>query len=220
MTSAAYRQASEKTNLGETRDPGNTLLWHYPLRRLEAETIRDATLAVCGNLNPQRNGPPVPVHVDENNQTCVGAEKPTADGQEFRRSVYVMQKRSLPAQVLAVFDAPDMAPNCEIRNCSTVAPQSLLMMNSEFVIDEASRLAKRVIVEAGSDPAAQASRAWERCFGVRPEARDRAELVQYLAQQKKLIPLGKGETPENVSLQALASLCQTLLQSNRFLYVD
>lgn len=220
MNSAAYRQASEKSTLGETRDPGDTLLWHYPLRRLEAETIRDATLAVCGNLNPQPNGPPVPIHVDENNQTCVGAEKPTMDGQEFRRSVYVTQKRSLPAQVLAVFDAPDMSPNCEIRNCSTVAPQSLLMMNSQFVIDEAVRLAKRVVTEAGNDPAAQVSRAWECCFGVRPESKDQAELVAYLAQQKKLIPAGKGMTPESVSLQALASLCQTLLQSNRFLYVD
>ncbi len=220
MTSAAYKQSSLKTPQGEARDPGDILLWHYPLHRMEAETIRDATLAVSGRLNLQPFGPPVPVHVDENNQTCVGAEKPTADGQEFRRSVYVTQKRSLPAQVLAVFDDPDMTPNCEMRNSSTVAPQALLMMNSQFVIEQASQLALRVMAETGGDSAAQTARAWERCFGVKPDAKENAALVDYLAQQKKLIPLGKGATPESVSLQALASLCQTLLESNRFLYVD
>lgn len=224
MTSAAYRQSSKKTELGEERDPANALLWHYPIRRLEAEVIRDATLAVCGTLNRQPAGPPVPVHVDENNQTVVGAEqaKQGPDGQQFRRSIYVTQKRSLPAQVLAVFDAPQMEPNCELRNSSTVAPQSLLLMNSAFVVEQANFLAKRVRTEAGGDLRKQAEVAWRQVFGVRAAPAEVDSLASYLEEQAKVL---KGSStaavkPEELERRALASLCQVLLGSNQFLYVE
>ena len=221
MTSAAYRQNSKKTEAGEARDPANALLWHYPVRRLEAEVIRDATLAVCGTLNAEPAGPPVPVRVDENNQTVVGSEKPLPAGQLFRRSIYVTQKRSLPAQVLAVFDAPQMEPNCELRNSSTVAPQSLLLMNSAFVVEQADMLAKRVRAQAGSDLRKQAELAWQKVFGVPGEAKELDSLATYLSEQAKVLHNGgSAAKPEALEQQALASLCQVLLGSNRFLYVE
>jgi hypothetical protein len=223
MTSAAYRQSSKKTELGEARDPANALLWRYPVHRLEAEVIRDATLAVCGTLNAQPGGPPVPVHVDENNQTVVGAEKGKEgpDGQQFRRSIYVTQKRSLPAQVLAVFDAPQMEPNCELRNSSTVAPQSLLLMNSAFVVEQANFLAKRVRTDAGADVREQAQLAWRLVFGVPGTAAEVDSLASYLLEQAKVLKgVSAPAKPEELERRALASLCQVLLGSNRFLYVE
>ncbi|RBP37285.1 cytochrome c [Roseimicrobium gellanilyticum] len=221
MTSAAYRQSSKKTPTGEARDPANALLWRYPVRRLEAEVIRDATLAVCGTLNIQPAGPPVPVRVDENNQTVVGSDKPLLPDQLFRRSIYVTQKRSLPAQVLAVFDAPQMEPNCELRNSSTVAPQSLLLMNSAFVVEQADFLAKRVRAEAGGDVRKQAELAWRLVFGVPDAATEVDSLASYLTEQAKVLK-GTNATakPEELERRALASLCQVLLGSNRFLYVE
>jgi hypothetical protein len=221
MTSAAYRQESRKSQKGEARDPGNTLLWRYPVRRLEAETIRDAVLAVCGTLNPQAYGPPVPVSVDANNQCVVGAETKSADGQEFRRSIYVTQKRSLPPQALAVFDSPQMEPNCELRNSSTVAPQSLLLMNSAFIVEQAEKLAQRVMKQAaGADAATQAKIAWQRVFGADAGDAEAQDMATYLAAQTKALQAGKTVKPEEAPARALASLCQALLGSNQFLYLE
>jgi hypothetical protein len=241
LTSQTWRQASAQREDAMRVDPGATLLWRYPVRRMDAEAIRDSVLAVCGTLNPTRGGAPVTVSLDANNQAVVGGEEPSKDGQEFRRSIYVMQKRSQIAQSLAVFDQPQMEPNCEIRNCSTVAPQSLLMMNSAFIIEQAEKLAQRVIQQAGDDRAKQAALAWEACFSSSPTENQVADLAAYLAKQTQLLervaknppppppaPSQAGtrtavkppSPPPIPSVGALASLCQTLLESNRFLYVD
>ena len=128
-------------------DPDNRLLGRMSVRRLEAEAVRDAILAVSGRLNPQMFGPPVPVTPDEAGQVIVGRRqprrgRPTRRGRrgslgadEFRRSLYIQVRRSMPLGMLEAFDAPGMAPNCERRASSTVAPQSLMMMNNEFVVD-------------------------------------------------------------------------------------
>jgi hypothetical protein len=84
---------------------------------------------------------------------------------EFRRSIYVQVRRSMPLGVLEPFDLPRMTPNCEKRAASTAAPQSLLMMNNPFVIQQAELLANRVREKAGTDPAAQATLAWRLVFG-------------------------------------------------------
>jgi hypothetical protein len=182
------------------------------------------------------------VSLDANNQAIVGDDEPSKDGREFRRSIYVMQKRSQPAQALSVFDQPQMEPNCEIRNCSTVAPQSLLMMNSLFVIAQSEKLAQRVIAQAGDDRYAQARLAWEFCFGTPASDTQVADLAAYLVKQTALLEIAAKNpppAPPQVSeaggkraevkppppppapnVGALASLCQTLLESNRFLYVD
>jgi len=197
---------------------------------------------VCGTLNPARGGPPVPVRLDENNQVVIGSDSPSTDGQEFRRSIYVMQKRTQPAQALSVFDQPQMEPNCEVRNCSTVAPQSLLMMNSMFVIGQCEKLAHGLVAQAGDDRARQARLAWQVCFGTPPSDAQVADLAAYLTKQTALLEIAAknpppppppvseagGKRPEvkppppppAPNVGALASLCQTLLESNRFLYVE
>lgn len=212
MNSATYKQSSVRRPEAERLDTANVLLWRMNIRRLEAETIRDATLAVTGNLNPQRFGEPVGVAEDANAQVIVNAGM---NGAEFRRSIYVQQRRSAQPYQLAVFDAPQMEPNCELRNISTVAPQSLLLMNSGFVVAQSQAFAKRVIAEAGDDAAKQARRAWELAFGRAPSAEDQRDAVAYLNQQIKELPAGSDAIEK-----ALSSLCQALLGSNPFLYVE
>ena len=116
-------------------DPDNKLLSRFPLRRLDAEQLRDGVLAVSGKLNAKAGGAPVPIMHDESGQIVVGvntddtAGRPSGKfvalgGEEFRRSLYVQMRRSKPLGLMETFDAPRMEPNCELRNASTVAPQS------------------------------------------------------------------------------------------------
>jgi hypothetical protein len=219
VASATWRQTSEGHATGEAADATNLLLWRSPVRRLEAETIRDCILATSGQLNSQMFGPPVPVGADANNQIVVGGGKP--DAAAARRSVYVQVRRSLPPHLLHVFDAPQMEPNCEQRGSSTVAPQALLMLNSPFVVDQAAALSSRVIAKAGDDLTAQAALASQLMLGRPMTANEQTEFVDYLTQQTEMIrtrlpAADQGKAPQ----QALASLCQALMGSNPFLYAD
>src|SRR5207247_2547478 len=129
-------QASRRDPVRDTADPDNRLLGRFSIRRLEAEAVRDAVLAVSGKGTPRLYGPPVPVKENEVGQFVLGidnkdgagrftAEIPLPAGDEFRRSVYVQVRRSRPLGVLDAFDVPMQEPNCECRNASTVAPQAL-----------------------------------------------------------------------------------------------
>jgi hypothetical protein len=215
MTSAAYRQSSQRRPEAEAVDAANELLWRMNMRRLEAETIRDATLLVSGSLNPAAFGAPVPVAEDANAQVVVGGGEPDEAGAAFRRSVYVTQKRSAPPWQLAVFDAPQMEPNCELRNVSNVAPQSLLLMNSAFVVEQSRAMARRVVSEAGGDLKEQIRRAWELAFSRAPDSGETRDALEFLEQQLRDMPAGS-----DAAANALASLCQTLLGSNPFLYAE
>src|SRR5688572_4590822 len=96
-------------------------------------------------------------------------------GEEFRRSVYVQVRRSRPLAVLHAFDAPVMEVNCEKRQSSTVATQSLMLMNSQFVLDQAVRFARRLQGEAGDDRAGQITRAWQLAFSRAPSTFELAD---------------------------------------------
>src|SRR5258706_10754609 len=115
-------------------------------------------------------GGPVPVMFDEDGQVVVGVDttdtagRPSGkfvpmNGEEFRRSLYIQMRRSRPLGMLETFDLPRMEPNCELRNASTVAPQSLAMMNGEFVLAQSKFFAERVAREACAEPTAHGNRA-------------------------------------------------------------
>ncbi|MEW6302914.1 MAG: DUF1553 domain-containing protein [Verrucomicrobiota bacterium] len=242
MTSTAYRQSSVRDPKKERIDLDNRYLWRMPVRRLQAEEIRDAMLAVSGKLNPKLCGKPVPVMEDEVGQVVVGidtndsAGRPSGKfiplkGEEFRRSLYVQVRRSKPLGMLESFDAPVMEPNCENRNASTVAPQSLMLMNGEFTLEQARFLAARVAQEAGKDAAAQVQRAWHLAFARPASAAEAKQAVEFMAAQTEYFrahppaaepaPKGKPAPPApDPQALALANFCQALMSANRFLYVD
>jgi hypothetical protein len=208
-------------------DPDNRLLARHSVRRLEAEAIRDAVLAVSGQLNDKMFGPPVPVMEDEVGQFVLGIENKNGEnrpgpiiamhGEDHRRSVYAQVRRSRPLSVLDTFDAPVMEPNCEARVASTVTPQALLFMNNEFVVGQSDVFAGRVQREAGNDVKAQVIQAWRLAYGAAPTSIELTESLAFLTEQAKHFKPGKNGDPAR---QALACLCQALLSANRFLYVD
>ncbi|HYT91267.1 MAG TPA: DUF1549 and DUF1553 domain-containing protein, partial [Gemmataceae bacterium] len=232
MTSTAYRQSARASADLKRIDVDNRLLGRMPVRRLEAEAIRDAMLVVSGKLNAKAFGPPVPVMPDTVGQVVVGVDttdgagRPTGklvplNGEEFRRSVYVQVRRSKPLTFLAAFDAPVMSPCCDLRTSSTAAPQALLLMNSNFVQEQAGHFAERVRREAGNDAKAQVTHAWRLAFAREPSARDIVEAVAFLKAQTETFR-GQKRLPgqPEPAMQALTSFCQALLSANEFLYVD
>ncbi len=110
------------------------------LRRLEAETIRDRMLVTTGRLDPKLFGRPIQLKEDDTGQIVV--EKP-----QKRRSLYLQVRRSRPVAMMSSFDAPTMETNCEIRSSSTVATQSLMMLNGRFILERAIEFANRVAAE-------------------------------------------------------------------------
>jgi mono/diheme cytochrome c family protein len=232
VTSTVYRQAAWSTSslAASATDPDNRLYGGMPLRRLEAEIIRDSMLAVSGVLNRKRLGKPVPVMADRVGQFVVGIENLNAgrpgaviamNGEEHRRSVYLQVRRSRPLTVLSTFDAPRMEPNCPKRSSSTVAPQALFLLNSPLVVRHSQLFADRVRAEAGEDLERQIARAWLLAFARAPRDVEIAEAVALVEQQTRLFAAKKtNDDKTDARTHGLACLCQVLLISNEFLYVD
>ena len=231
LLSSTYRQSSRRSTEQSESDPDNRLLGRMTIRRLDAETLRDSLLSVTGQLNHKLFGPPVPVMEDAVGQIIIGQEnldgerKPGAvvslHGEEFRRSVYVQYRRSRPLSVLSTFDAPEMSPNCTQRNFSTVTPQALLMMNSQFSLHHAEVLAKRILSIAPEDAREQARQGWRLCFSQEPSDPECVSGMEFIQLQRALFE-GRSKTNNKTpaAVLALTSYCQALISSNRFLYVD
>jgi cytochrome c553 len=239
VTSRAYQQSSERTELHQQVDPENRLLARMPVRRLEAETIRDAMLQASGMLVRDMYGPPATVNPDDVGQFIIG--KATRDGNgilvakheelaaAYRRTLYTQVRRSMPLGMLEPFDPANLAPNCDRRSNSTVATQSLLLMNNSNVIRLAEHFAKRVQRDVGDDPSRQAEYAWTLAFGVAPPSDQIASTAKWLTDLRASLtkPADGTSTPTSGILeppqaaeQALALYCQALFSSNPFLYVD
>jgi hypothetical protein len=232
--SAAYQQSSQRSEAQDKMDPDNRLLGRMPVRRLEAEAIRDAILEISGSRSQAMSGPAATVNPDEVGQVIIGkatrdgngilVAKPDTGEDQFRRSIYIQVRRSMPLGMLEPFDVASTAPNCERRTSSTVPPQSLLMMNHEIVLQQSQRFAQRVATEAGDDVAAQVRRAWQLVYGQPASEADVSAAVALIESQRQhfepLYAAAKEKSPLTPQQQALTVFCQALLSSNRSLYVD
>ncbi|EMI21826.1 protein containing DUF1549 [Rhodopirellula maiorica SM1] len=230
MLSTTYTQASHRSEMLDRVDPDNRLYARMSIRRLESEAIRDAMIAATSVMTSEMHGPPVPVKEDAVGQIVLGQEmldgerKPTGKEDDFegvsRRSVYVQVRRSRPLAVLETFDIATVSPNCTERNFSNVAPQSLLMMNSQFAIDHAERLADQMIREE-TETSDQISQAWMQCFGSSIENTVLVEMIEFVEKQTATFQSRDSKlSPAAAHRLALASACQAMFSSNEFLYVD
>jgi hypothetical protein len=148
VTSATYQQSAHGKRLSPDSDNG--VLARFPLRRLDAETIRDSLLAVSSRLDSRMGGPG------------------TTSG--VRRSVYLFARRNLRDPFLATFDLPDSTLSCPKRERSTTAPQALTLLNADEVMAAASALA--TALEREPEEAARIAMAYRRVLGRRPTAEE------------------------------------------------
>ncbi len=215
MTSTVYRQSSQRDPAASAADEDGALLSRYPARRLDAETLRDAILLVSGQLDSKAGGPAVPVAED-----AVGLVNP--EGNSPRRSLYLQVKRTSPVSLLTTFDAPVMSVNCDQRAVSTSAPQSLMLMNGDFILSHATKIAERVKAEAADGPRPAVERQIERAWLLvyqRPISDEEMEWAKTYAGEHRAA-LDQIGAEGDRDLITLAHLCQQLLNSNEFLYVD
>jgi hypothetical protein len=172
-------------------------------QRLDADAIRDNILAASGALNRKMHGPPVVIPLAEDEREAMrdlSMWPVSSDPAEYdRRSVYLFQKRSFRLPMLATFDAPDTSQSCPRRDSSTVAPQALALMNSEWVHKQAEHFAARIA--KSDDPVGSA---WRTALGRPPGTDERATALQLLKRNGN-------------NLQQLALL---LFNMSEFLYVD
>ena len=223
MTSTAYRQsarqtASEQLAKARAADPENHLLWRMNVRRLEAEALRDSLISVSGKLDPTMGGPPVMLQIRPDGLQTISEKDPSG---QWRRSVYLISRRTYPLNFLGVFDFPAIDTGCPRRVPSATPLQSLTLMNDEFVLDAAAQMAVRVAQIAGQDASLdkRIELAWLIAFSRSPSGEERSMAEEHLKKQERL------QVNANVSMaeaapRAFADLCHMLLSANEFLYVD
>ncbi|MFB3104926.1 MAG: DUF1553 domain-containing protein, partial [Pseudomonadales bacterium] len=171
MTSTVYRQSCQVDPEKSRIDPDNLLLARRTPRRLEAELIRDAMLAVGGRLDHTLFGPPVALKQLPDGQYVVSPDDP---GQR-RRSVYIRVRRTTPVSFLQTFDGPQMDTNVPHRFSSTVPLQSLSLMNNPFVIQSAQSFAERLWREEPNNQSERITRAFEIAYA-RPPSHGEMEM--------------------------------------------
>ncbi len=174
VTSAAYRQSAlvDLNNAAQAKalaaDSGNKLLWHARRQRLTGEALRDSVLFVAGHLNEKMYGPSARPELPEGLGNHAWQPDPKPEDRN-RRSIYVLAKRNLRLPMLDAFDLPDMHNSCARRSTTTTAPQALLMLNSDFVLTEATHWAQRLMKEARTDDALIAA-AYTQAYARQPTA--------------------------------------------------
>ncbi len=204
LTSTAFRQSSLPDASGLSMDPSNQLLWRYPLRRLDAEAIRDAQLALAGQLDRSFDGPYVPTTRTGTAEVIVSEDRPDA----FRRSIYLQQRRSQSLSLLSVFDAPNMVTTCSRRPMTTMPLQSLSLLNSEFAVRRARHMAQ-LLESLATDDGQRVELAFRLVTSRACTEQERADALAFLRLQ-----------PADSQSRALADLCQMLMASNLFLYLE
>jgi hypothetical protein len=188
LLSSAYRQSSVSPmeKAGMEKDSEDSLLWKFSHRRLEAEELRDAMLAVSGRLNLKAGGASFMTPIDPD--LVLMLKRPqywvaTRDKSEYdRRTLYMIYKRNLRLPFEEVFDAPDTLLSCARREQSTHAPQALELLNGQTSNELAAAFASRILKERATD-AERIDYAWRLATGRAPTAIERTLAVKFLAGQ-------------------------------------
>ena len=211
LHSATYRQSSQLNEAAFAVDPDNRLLWRQPVRRLDAESIRDGMLFVSGSLDRRLGGPYVATQRNGAAEVTVPESQPGA----VRRSVYLQQRRTQMLSLLNLFDAPAVTFNCVQRPTTTMPLQSLSQLNSEFALARANDFARRLERDAPPDPRHRVRLAFELATGHFPSDVELRSSLDFIEEQSRAY-----EPAQNASSRAWVDFCQMLLSSNGFLYVE
>lgn len=233
LLSSVYRQSSDERPDAIKVDPDNKLLASFPIKRLEAEEIRDSLLYVSGQLDETVGGPAVFPAIPGNLNAGNLWEKDAPQKDQNRRSIYTFVRRSVPYPLTASFDPADPSKAHQNRAVTTTPLQALTLFNSDIVFGWSQALAGRVIREAGNDETAQLNRLYELLFAREPSKEEKIVLKEFLANQEKVIlqkaatgkfaiavPTGLKDTSQSnpVRSAAFVDLVHTVANSNDFAY--
>ena len=189
LMSSTYRMSSRNNNeMALAVDPSNELFWRQNLRRLDAEAIRDATLSVSGTLNLEMGGRGI--FPTLSGETVAGASRPgrgwevMPPEEQRRRSVYVFVKRTMKVPLLETFDYSNTDQPLGVRPVTTVAPQALMLLNSEFMQAQAAAFAKRLVDAVGDDRDRQIELAYQLALARRPTSAEKRLANELLSREE------------------------------------
>ncbi len=216
MTSSAYRMSSRGDEKALRADPANDLFWRFNMRRLGAEEVRDAVLAVSGKLNRNGGGPsvypPLPREVLAGQSMPGSGWGRSSPEEAARRSVYVHVKRSLQVPVLSQHDQADTDSSCPVRYTTTVPTQALGMLNGAFTNEQAALMAERLLKEAPEGIEARVRRAVRLTTGRVPSDDEVKEDAAFVRAAMTKDGLSERD--------ALKLYCLLALNTNEFVYLD
>ncbi|MFP6619930.1 MAG: PSD1 and planctomycete cytochrome C domain-containing protein [Pirellulaceae bacterium] len=217
MTSRTYRQNSQVSEQLARLDPENRWISRMPLRRLDAEEVRDTLIHLGGKLNESHFGQPDPVNVAKDGLVTAIAQQGA-----WRRSIYLRQRRKEMPTLLETFDLPQMNPACQIRSNSTVPQQALYLMNNDTIRQLSASFARRVAAEA-TDMEEQIQWIYQTALS-RPATAGELELGRNVLTdlEEKWSEHLKNEKKSTLDApqMALKTYCHTIMNSAAFLYID
>ena len=219
-------QSGVSNPAAEVADAGNRLLWRFPRRRLEAEALRDAILALSGRLDRTMGGS----IFDYKGKSAVddyyrGLFSAGQGGYGFdayrsgRRSLYLPVVRNQLFPMFQLFDFADSNAVTSRRGDSTVAPQALFLMNSPFVLEQARHFADDLLSREGADDRERVELAHLKVLARPPSDRETRQALAYLAAYPRTQGPGEAEGSEG-RREAWASYCQLLFGLNEFMYIE
>ncbi len=200
VTSQAYRQSATFNEKAHRIDAGNRLLWRMPLRRIDAETLRDSVLSISGSLDLKAGGPSFPLHSKGARGSYIYHALDNDGPAVWRRAVYRFVVRGGDRILLDSFDCPDPSVATPQRTISNTPVQALALMNNAFVIRQAELFAGRLERERPGNLSGQIERAY-------------------------LLALGRSASPSEIATgcrfvenRSLGLYCRALLNANEFVY--
>ena len=210
-----------------------------PSIRLESEVIRDSMLAVSGQLNPLMGGPSFfPDFNDEMMRQNSTWWEPDSEEERSRRSIYMLQLRSLISPFMTVFDGADTSQSCSVRSVTTVTPQVFALFNGPLAHRQSKLMAQRIKQEVGNVPQDQIQRAFQLALQREPTLAEKQKSLAFLGQEKNQIHeasikkisanLSVNDSDQKTAVVrdnkkyngTLSDLCLALFNVNEFIFME
>lgn len=200
VLSKAFQQSSQPNEKGLMLDAGSALLWRFPPKRMEAEVIRDSILLSSGVLSSRVGGRSYRIH-NVKKRYAQWEVNDNSGPPTWRRMIYQERMRRVDDQMFTAFDFPDCGQIRAKRPVSTTSLQALNLLNSQFVIDQSSRIADRATKMADNDVAQSIDHCFLLLLGRRPDKMER-QASRRLADNSDL-----------------SMVCRALINSNEFAFL-
>lgn len=216
LLSSTYQQSTRASSEAALADPDNRLWSRFPVRRLQAEEIRDSLLFVSGQLDTTMGGSLLKVR--NRGYLFDHTSIDTTDYNSRRRSLYLPVIRNNVFEMFQLLDFPDPAVPTGDRATTTVAPQALMMMNSDFVMQAADAIATRALSSTSGD-AERIKQVYVTCLGREPSDEEIAQDLQLIQDTMQAFSTDTHSDADRLSA-AWSVLCQVVLASSEFTYLQ
>jgi len=216
ILSSTYRMSSELDRVAYAKDPENRLMWRMNRRRLNAEAIRDAVLALSGKLDLTMGGSLSPTNDAPFGEAAMAGNTQVTS---TRRSLYLPVIRNDTPDSFQVFDFADPHVITGKRHITTAPTQALFMMNSPFILEQSRQWAEALIAASAVNDAQRVVSAYTQAFG-RPATTEEAERALRFTSQYEAALEAREPERDTRRLKAWQSFCHALLASTELRFID